>query len=182
MRLRLFGFIFSTLAALILPGSAAAQLYMSGSAGAYSNLESDGLAGRFALGAAPLDWIKVEGAALASGHNEACCSIALDATGWLTVLGVGPVKMGLGGGGGFTGALQAGHQHHGGGLFGLRQGRIGPAHHLNKLLVDKLDELLIGADATHHIGAEGFLAHLSDEAFDHRQADVGIQQGAAHVF
>ena len=92
------------------------------------------------------------------------------------------VQSELGGGGGFTGALQAGHQHHGGGLFGLGQGRIGPAHHLNKLLVDKLDELLIGADATHHIGAEGFLAHLSDEAFDHRQADVGIQQGAAHVF
>ena len=100
MRLRLFGFFFSTLAALILPGTATAQLYMSGSAGAYSNLESDGLAGRFALGAAPLDWIKVEGAALASGHNEACCSIALDATGWLTVMGVGPFSFGLGGGGG----------------------------------------------------------------------------------
>ena len=92
------------------------------------------------------------------------------------------VQAELGGGGGFTGALQAGHQHHGGGLLGFGQGLIGPAHHLNELLVDELDELLIGADAPHHISAEGFLAHLSDEAFDHRQADVGVQQGAAHIF
>jgi hypothetical protein len=100
MRLRLFGFFFSTLAALILPGTATAQLYMSGAGGVYSNLESNGLTGRFALGAAPLDWIKVEGAAFASGHDQACCSIALDATGWLTVMGVGPVSLGLGGGAG----------------------------------------------------------------------------------
>ena len=72
MRLRLLGFIFSTLAALILPSWAQAQLYMSGAGGVYSNLESTGLAGRFALGAEPLDWIKVEGSALATGHDQAC--------------------------------------------------------------------------------------------------------------
>ena len=66
---------------------AVAQLYMNGAGGVYSNLESSGLAGRFALGAEPLDWIKVEGSVLATGHDQACCSLALDATGWLTVLG-----------------------------------------------------------------------------------------------
>lgn len=100
MRLRLPGFALAALAALTLCSPASAQLYMSGAGGAYSNLESTGLAGRFAFGAEPLDWIKVEGSVLATGHDQACCSIALDATGWLTVLGVGPVKMGLGGGGG----------------------------------------------------------------------------------
>ena len=100
MPLRLIGFIFSTLTALILPSTAQAQLYMSGSGGVYSNLESTGLAGRVAIGAAPLDWIKVEGSALATGHDQSCCSIALDATGWLSILGAGPLSLGLGGGGG----------------------------------------------------------------------------------
>lgn len=100
MRLRLIGFIFATLAALILPSIARAQLYMSGAGGVYSNLESTGLAGRVAFGAAPLVWIKVEGSALATGHDQACCSLALDATGWLSILGAGPLSLGLGGGGG----------------------------------------------------------------------------------
>ena len=100
MRLRLLGLVFSILAALSVSGPAVAQLYMNGAGGVYSNLESSGLAGRFALGAEPLDWIKVEGSALATGHDQACCSLALDATGWLTVLGAGPLSLGLGGGAG----------------------------------------------------------------------------------
>ena len=79
---------------------ATAQLYMSGAGGVYSNLESSGYLGRFALGAAPFDWFKVEGSVLASGHGNACCSVAADATGWLGILGLGPVSVGLGGGGG----------------------------------------------------------------------------------
>ena len=94
------GFVFAAIAVTMLASPAHAQLYMSGAGGAYSNLESTGLAGRIALGAEPLDWIKVEGSVLATGHDQSCCSIALDATGWLTILGVGPVKVGLGGGGG----------------------------------------------------------------------------------
>ena len=100
MRLSLFALVLSTLAVLTVHGPATAQLYMSGGAGVYSNLESTGVAGRLALGAEPLDWIKVEGSALATGHNEACCSIALDATGWLSILGAGPVSLGVGGGAG----------------------------------------------------------------------------------
>lgn len=100
MRLRLFGLALSILAMLALAGQATAQLYMNGAAGLYSNLESEGLAGRFAIGAEPLDWIKVEGSVLATGHDQACCSLALDATGWLSIVGVGPMSLGIGGGAG----------------------------------------------------------------------------------
>ena len=92
----------ATLLALMLACSstAQAQLYMSGAGGVYSNLESNGYLGRFAIGAEPFDWLKAEGSVLATGHGNACCSVAADATGWLSVLGLGPVSVGVGGGGG----------------------------------------------------------------------------------
>ena len=87
----------------------------------------------------------------------------------------------LGGGGGLTGALQAGHQHHGGGHGVLGQGRIATAHDLHQLLMHQLDELLVGAHSPHHLGAHGPAAHLLDKILDNAEADIGLQQGAAHL-
>ena len=87
----------------------------------------------------------------------------------------------LGGGGGLACPLQACHQHHGWGFGRPGQGGLAAAHHLHQLVVDDLDELLIGGDPSHHLGAEGGLAHLIDELLHHRQADVGLKQRPAHI-
>ena len=93
------------------------------------------------------------------------------------------VKAELGGGGGFTGTLQARHQDNGWRPFfaGSRQRSVLAAHGFHELLVDHLDEFLVRADAPHHLFAEGLLADLFHEVLDHRKADVGFEQGPAHV-
>ena len=80
MRLRLFGSLSSRRWLRFEPTrpGGTAQLYMSGAGGVYSNLESYWPGRAISRSAQqPLDWIKVEGAAFASGHDQACCSLAL---------------------------------------------------------------------------------------------------------
>ena len=45
----------------------------------------------------------------------------------------------------------------------------------------QLDELLVGADASHYLGANRLAPHLLHEVLHHRQAHVRLQQGAAHL-
>ena len=89
----------------------------------------------------------------------------------------------LGGGGGFAGALQAGHQHHRGraGFASCGQGGVLASHGFNQLLVHQLDKFLIRANAPHHLGAHGLAAHLLDEVLNHRQAHIRLQQGSTHL-
>ncbi len=92
------------------------------------------------------------------------------------------VEAELGRGRGFAGPLQACHQHHRGAFavpFG--EGGVFAAHGLHQLLMHQLDELLVGADPAHHLGADGFAAHLLDKVLHHRQAHVGLEQGPAHL-
>ena len=92
------------------------------------------------------------------------------------------MKAQLRGGGRLAGPLQACHQHDRRCLSRLRQRSVIAAHHLHQLFVHHLDELLIRADAAHHLGADSPLTHLSDEILHHRQAHIRLQQGATHVF
>ena len=82
--------------------------------------------------------------------------------------------------GGFTRALQAGHQDHGG-RYGSEVERIVVlAHQLGQLAVHHADQRLTGGEAADDfLSQRGFL-HLGDEFLDHRQRDVGFQQGEAH--
>ena len=90
----------------------------------------------------------------------------------------------FGGSGGFTGPLQSRHQHHGrlARLPGRGEGRIFAAHGLHQLLMYDLDELLVGTDAPHNFGADGFAAHVVDKILDHRQAHIRLQEGSSHLF
>ena len=89
----------------------------------------------------------------------------------------------LGGGGGLAGALQAGHEDHAGltGLASCRQRRIGAAHRFHQLIMHQLDEFLVRADASHHLGSDRLAPDLLHEVLHHRQAHIGLQQGAAHL-
>ena len=93
------------------------------------------------------------------------------------------VQAELGGGGGFAGALQAGHQHHRGctGLATCGQGGVLAAHGFNQLLVHQLDKFLIRANAPHHLGAHGLAANLFNEVLNYRQAHICLQQGSTHL-
>ena len=44
----------------------------------------------------------------------------------------------------------------------------------------QFDELLVGAYPPHHLGAEGFAAHLRHKVLNHREAHIGLQQGPPH--
>ena len=105
------------------------------------------------------------------GHQQRLAALLLE------------VQPQLGGGGGFASPLQAGHQHHAGtaGFAALGQGGIGATHGLHQLFVHHLDELLVGADPPHHLRPEGLAPHLINEILHHRQAHIGLQQGAPHV-
>ena len=85
------------------------------------------------------------------------------------------------GGGGLTGTLQAGHQNNGWGFSGLGKRGVIASHHLHKLFMHHLDELLIRADPTNHFGADGFLPHIGNKVLHHGQADIGLEQGPAHI-
>ena len=91
------------------------------------------------------------------------------------------VESQLGRRGGFTGTLKAGHQHDGGSVSRLGQRSVIAPHDLHQLLVHHLDEFLVRTDAAHHFGAHGLLAHIGNEVLHHREADIGLQKGTAHV-
>ena len=85
----------------------------------------------------------------------------------------------LAGGGGFAGALQAGHEDHRGRLGGEFEARGVFAEQRDQLVADDLDDLLGGRERGKHFGADGFLADVLDELVDDVEVDVGFKQGHA---
>ena len=85
------------------------------------------------------------------------------------------------GGGGFAGALQAGHQDDGGRLRGeFEAGRV-RAEGRDELVADDLDDLLGGGEGGGDLGAQGLGADLFDEVAGDVQVDVGFEQGDADL-
>ena len=87
----------------------------------------------------------------------------------------------LAGGGGFTGALQAGHEDDAGGLRGLLEARGVLAEDVDELVVDDLDDLLGGGEGGGDLGAEGAGADVLDELVDDGEVHVGFEQGEADL-
>ena len=83
--------------------------------------------------------------------------------------------------GGLARTLQAGHEHHHRWLRGEIQGLVGLAHDLDEFLVHHLDERLARREALGDLLAEGPLTHVVCEGLDHRQGDVGLEQGDADL-
>ena len=84
------------------------------------------------------------------------------------------------GGGGFTGALQTGHQYDGGRNGAQVQVFVGRAHQAFEFGLDDLHERLTRRQAARHLGADSAFLDRIDEVLDHRQGDVGFEQRHAH--
>ncbi len=69
----------------------------------------------------------------------------------------------LGGGGGFAGALEAGHEDDGGGLGGGAEFGDVAAEEGDELVVDDFDDLLGGREGGGDLGAEGLGSDVVDE-------------------
>ena len=83
------------------------------------------------------------------------------------------------GGGGFAGALEAGHEDDGGRLGGeFEAGRVF-AEEGDELVADDLDDLLGGREGGEDLCADGFLADVLDEVADDVEIDVGFEEGYA---
>ena len=83
--------------------------------------------------------------------------------------------------GGLARALQA-HQHHHAGGFGADIQFLGlPAHQGAELLVDDLDDHLGRRQGLQHLPAAGPLGDGLGKVLYHLVADVGLQQGHAHL-
>ncbi len=86
----------------------------------------------------------------------------------------------LAGGGGFAGALQAGHQNDRGRLRGeFEAGRIF-AEHGDQLVAHDFDHLLGGGERGEDFSADGLDADVLDEVADDVEVDVGFKQGYAN--
>ncbi len=87
----------------------------------------------------------------------------------------------LAGGGGFAGALEAGHEDDGGRLGGeFEAGGVG-AEGGDELVADDFDDLLGGRKGGGDFGAEGFGADFFDEVAGHVEVDVGLEEGDADL-
>ena len=87
----------------------------------------------------------------------------------------------LGGGGGFAGALEAGHEDDAGRLRGgFELGDIF-AEEGDELVVDDFDDLLGGAEGGGDLGAERLDADVGDEVVDDVEVDVGLDEGEADL-
>ena len=87
----------------------------------------------------------------------------------------------LGAVGGLARALQA-HQHHHAGGFGADIQFLGlPAHQGAELLVDDLDDHLGRRQGLQHLPAAGPLGDGLGKVLYHLVADVGLEQGHAHL-
>ena len=86
----------------------------------------------------------------------------------------------FGRGGGFTRALQASHQDHGGRLGGQIDVGHPFAHGGGQLFVDDAHQRLAGLERAHHVLAECFLFDAGHEVAHDGQRHVGLQQGHAH--
>ncbi len=88
----------------------------------------------------------------------------------------------LGGGRGLARALQADHQHRGGGRVDLEGGGGGVAgEDVDELVVDDLDDLLAGGDRLGDGLAAGLVVDSLDEIAGDRERDVGLEQGDADL-
>ena len=100
------------------------------------------------------------------------------------VLAFGQPASQLAGSGGFTGALQAGHQDDGGRLHGQRQfagiGAQVAAHEGGQFLVDHAHQGLAGAEAAGDFFAQRLFLDPGDEFAHHGQRHVGLKQCHAH--
>ena len=86
----------------------------------------------------------------------------------------------LGGGGGFTGTLQARHQDHGGRLGGQVDVGHAFAHGGGQLAVDDADQRLPRLERAQHLLPQRFFLDAGDEVAHHGQGNVGLQQRHAH--
>ena len=87
----------------------------------------------------------------------------------------------LAGGGGFAGALEAGHEDDAGRLRGgLEAGGV-LAEDVDEFVVDDLDDLLGGREGGGDLGAEGAVADVVDELGDDGEVDVGFDEGEADL-
>ena len=87
----------------------------------------------------------------------------------------------LAGGGGFAGALQAGHENDRGRLRGeFEAGRVF-AEQGDELVANDLDDLLGGRERGEDFGSDGFDADLLDQVRDDVEVDVGLEQGYANL-
>ncbi|MNT04711.1 hypothetical protein D3C72_1393010 [compost metagenome] len=116
------------------------------------------------------------------GHHQHFLLAGLAAV--LRVLPFGQPAGQLAGGGGFTGALQAGHQDDGGRLHSQRQ-FVGisaqvAAHQGGQFLVDDADQGLARAEAGGHFFTQRFFLHAGDKFTHDGQRHVGFQQRHAH--
>ncbi len=85
----------------------------------------------------------------------------------------------LAGGGGFAGALEAGHENDRRRLRGeFEAGRV-LAEEGDKLVADDFDDLLGGGKGGEDFGADGLDANLLDEVAGDVEVDVGFEQGSA---
>jgi hypothetical protein len=87
----------------------------------------------------------------------------------------------LAAGGRLAGALEAGHEDHGGRLAREDQVATGAAHQRGQLLVHELDDLLPRVQRLEHLGARGALLHLRGELLDDVEVDVGLEQREPHL-
>ncbi len=76
--------------------------------------------------------------------------------------------------------MQAGHQHHGRRRGVQREVLVGRAHQAFQLGLDDLHERLARGQAARHLGADRTFLDAVDEILDHRQRNVGLEQGHAH--
>ena len=86
----------------------------------------------------------------------------------------------LAGSGGLAGALQAGQQDHGRRRMAQIEGLRAAAHQRHQFIVDDADQRLARRQAALHIGADRLDLHRFDEALDHGQRHVGLEQRHAH--
>ena len=85
------------------------------------------------------------------------------------------------GGGRFTLALKADEHDDGRGRFSMAQGLVLLPHQLDQFAVDELNDLLAGVDALQHLLPDGRLLHIRDEAFDHLEIDIRLEQRQADL-
>jgi len=85
----------------------------------------------------------------------------------------------LAGGGGFAGALEAGHKDDTGWLGGLLEAGGVFAEDVDELVVDDFDDLLGGGEGGGDLFAEGAGADVLDEGVDDGEIDVGLEEGEA---
>ena len=99
----------------------------------------------------------------------------------LALVALGQAAGEFGGGGGFAGALQADHhdgdRRHGVEVDGLAVG----TKRGDQFVMDDLHHHLAGGHRLDHGGADRLLADPIDEAADHVERDVGLEQRAAHL-